>query len=865
MRVSIRARGRWFGVLCCYLCSSWVHSAEPEPRIALVLAGDGAAAFYNVGVMKALEEARIQPSIVVATGLSSYIGALYATGHSAQQIDATCRRIAALLADSSADSDPEGYLEDAGIYRELATHLLPFDTAFFGRMQGLPVHLSLIGQDIDTRQRVVLSAGRLLPAVRATLSSALTVAPVDYDGMRFMSFNFPSVDAAREAGADLIIAVGTDALSLKREELESRVADLLQLAQPLDMATNQLQTLTASDIVVGRSSIASDAFEDYELHVTEGYRDALARIVTNRLPPAKPISFERIRKPPPGGILIGSVEVNGARFIPTKIALANFGLKKGDKFTADSILGAIDRALATRYYRTVHFDFKNVAPFRLGVSFDVQEAEVALPDEALPKLEQALLNASVDPALAIRAAASVGKMRPAARSLVPALCSALGAPSTKVRRAALQALGSLQELSISAFKAMQSVAAETDAMALRADAFRAMSMISLAASFEGMTEALPSIVDARNSAVNLQAGTEAIMTFNLAIERLESLAAVAATRQSAITLDDASLLAGKTRVTLNGVDTPVQVDAKDNTVKFLSEKTDLRQGLNVIDSTRFWLEERKLQAYESPYKNSYAIVVAISDYARAADPQKRGRTGFDEVPQMVPEAKKLVTTLQRVGFPAKNILTLFDQNATSDRLEATLQRFWQGGDLANADRLFVYFGGHGSVVDSTPILITYDYDPKRPTTTSFQMQDFVERQSRNLRPHHVLFALDACHAGLTAKHLGDTNAEKAQFLRFSTLAAIRRDTEPRARNLLVAGTGDQLALYKNGGLFTRALVESLGGGGDLNKDGVIQMEELAFSVRNWVTEHAGREMERQDPDYKILDTYGAGRFMFLMR
>lgn len=848
-------------VLCCCLCGPWVQSAEPEPRIALVLAGDGAAAFYNVGVIKALEESKIQPGIVVATGLSSYIGALYSTGHSAQQIDASCRRLAKLFAAASSISNADGYPEDAGIYREMATHLLRFDTAGL-RLDTLPVRLTLIGQELDTGNRMVLNVGRILPSVRATLASALTVAPVEYDGLRFMSFNFPSIDAAREAGADLVIAVGAAPSPLKREEKESRISDLLRLAQPLSMALSQMQTLSPHDILVGPLPIASDAFEDYEQLVAKGFQDTLSRISANNFPSTRSsISFDGIRKPQPENRYIGSIGVTGFRFLPGMRVLDDFGLKMGDKFSAASILDAMDRALATGYYRTIHLDFPGDMSGLVNVVFNVQEAEVALPAEALPRLEYALRNASQDPALAIRAAASIEKMRPLAKPLVPALTDALRVPSTNVRRAALRALAGLREQAVDALPSIRESLGET----LLGESIQVMATISLAAASAGMTDALPQIVASRDTALKYRVGSEAMMTFNLAIERLESLTAAAATRQSAIKLDDASLLAGKTRVMLNGVDTPVQVDAKDNTVKFLSEKTDLRQGLNVIDSTRFWLEERKLQAYESPYKNSYAIVVAISDYARAADPQKRGRTGFDEVPQMVPEAKKLVTTLQRVGFPAKNILTLFDQNATSDRLEATLQRFWQGRDLANADRLFVYFGGHGSVVDSTPILITYDYDPKRPTTTSFQMQDFVERQSRNLRPHHVLFALDACHAGLTAKHLGDTNAEKAQFLRFSTLAAIRRDTEPRARNLLVAGTGDQLALYKNGGLFTRALVESLAGGGDLNKDGVIQMEELAFSVRNWVTEHAGREMERQDPDYKILDTYGAGRFMFLTR
>jgi len=829
-----------------------------------VLSGDGAAAFYNVGVLKALEEAEIQPAIVVGTGLSSYIAALYATGHSVLEIEETCRRLAALLSEGRSNSALDEYVEDSGVYREMATHLLRYDTAGLS-LDSLPVRLLLIGQDMNSNQRMVFNEGSILTAVRATLGSGLTVAPFESESFRIMSVNFPWIAVARNEGADLVIAVNIRAIPIGTGQRESRTEDQLRLAQSFELAAVEIQTLMPQDLVIVPGFLASDDFDDYDRLLSKGYADTLERIAAGKFPSTgRSISFAAVKKLPPEKMRIGSVAVINNEFIPNDLILKQLDLKAGNPFSASSILAAIDRALASGYYRSVHFDYRIAAESR-NIIFIVKEAQKALPMESLPRLEAAIRNAARNPALAIRATASIEHMRPVAKPLVPALVDALQVPSTNLRRAILRALAGLRELSVDALSPLRALAAETEVASLRTDAIQAMSTISLAAAAAGLTEKLPQIVAARNTALEFKAGSETLMTFNLAIERLDSLATANATRLSAIKLDDVSLLAGKAHVKLNGVDTPVEVDVKDNTVKFLGDSADLQQGLNIIDSTRFWLEERKLQAYESPYKNSYAIVVAISDYARTKDPRKRGKTGFAEVPQMVPEAKKLIATLQRVGFPAKNILTLFDQDATSDRMEAVLQRFWQGGDLADADRLFVYFGGHGSVADSTPILVTYDYDEKRPTTTSFQMQDLVERQSRSLRPHHVLFALDACHAGLTAKHLGESNAEKAQFLRFRTLAAIRRDAEPRARNLLVAGTGDQLALYKNGGLFTRALVESLAGGGDLNKDGVIQMEELAFSVRNWVTENAGREMERQDPDYKVLDTYGTGRFMFLTR
>ena len=128
---------------------------------------------------------------------------------------------------------------------------------------------------------------------------------------------------------------------------------------------------------------------------------------------------------------------------------------------------------------------------------------------------------------------------------------------------------------------------------------------------------------------------------------------------------------------------------------------------------------------------------------------------------------------------------------------------------------------------------------------------------------HVIFALDACDSGLTLGGLGSPEALDQRVRRFQALSLIRRDTENVARNLLVAGTGDQQALWQNGGLFTKALVDGLKGEADLNNDGVIQFEELGVYVRNRVTAQAAQMQVRQDPEFRVLDQYGTGRIMFV--
>ena len=63
------------------------ESAQPRPRIALVLSGGAAKGFAHVGVIKVLEEMRVPVHLVTATSMGSIIGGLYASGTPTDEIE----------------------------------------------------------------------------------------------------------------------------------------------------------------------------------------------------------------------------------------------------------------------------------------------------------------------------------------------------------------------------------------------------------------------------------------------------------------------------------------------------------------------------------------------------------------------------------------------------------------------------------------------------------------------------------------------------------------------------------------------------------------------------------------------------------
>ncbi len=61
--------------------------AHKRPTVAVVLAGGGAKGAAHIGVLKALEEMQIPVDYITGTSMGAYVGGLYATGMSADEIE----------------------------------------------------------------------------------------------------------------------------------------------------------------------------------------------------------------------------------------------------------------------------------------------------------------------------------------------------------------------------------------------------------------------------------------------------------------------------------------------------------------------------------------------------------------------------------------------------------------------------------------------------------------------------------------------------------------------------------------------------------------------------------------------------------
>ncbi|ALF59655.1 patatin-like phospholipase family protein [Psychrobacter urativorans] len=176
------------------------------PSVALVLGGGGAKGFAHVGVIKALEESGITPTLVVGTSVGSLVGSLYASGYTAAQLEQL-----ALTTPDSALTDftlsKQGFIE--GI------KLKNFINAKVGGrpIEAFPITFAAVATEKESLTKAVFTEGDAGLAVQASCSIPnIFIAPriPERVGKKYVDGGVVSlvpVDSARDLGADIIIAV----------------------------------------------------------------------------------------------------------------------------------------------------------------------------------------------------------------------------------------------------------------------------------------------------------------------------------------------------------------------------------------------------------------------------------------------------------------------------------------------------------------------------------------------------------------------------------------------------------------------------------------------------------------------------------
>lgn len=178
-------------------------SPAPKIRIGLALGGGAAKGFAHIGVIKMLEANGLRLEVVAGTSAGSVVGALYASGMDAFQMqqqafaldEAKIRDVSLFSGGVVKGQKLQDYVNELVGDRPIERMKKPF---------------AAVSTQLETGERTVFTRGNTGQAVRASSSIPGVFEPVTIGRWHYVDGGIVSpvpVDAARQLGADFVIAV----------------------------------------------------------------------------------------------------------------------------------------------------------------------------------------------------------------------------------------------------------------------------------------------------------------------------------------------------------------------------------------------------------------------------------------------------------------------------------------------------------------------------------------------------------------------------------------------------------------------------------------------------------------------------------
>lgn len=248
--------------------------APPPPRVGLALGGGAAKGFAHIGVIRALEANGIAVDMVAGTSAGSVVGAMYAGG-----LDAVALQERAVALDEAEIRDVR--LFSGGLLQGLK--LQDYVNAQVGNrpIERLGKPFAAVATRLDTGERTVFVRGNAGQAVRASSAVPGVFEPARIGGHSYVDGGVTSpvpVDAARQLGADVVIAV--DISTRASGEVPGHMLGIVN--QSLAIMGERLgrEERARADVVIrpGVNDIGPADFSQRARAIAEGERAALAAL-----------------------------------------------------------------------------------------------------------------------------------------------------------------------------------------------------------------------------------------------------------------------------------------------------------------------------------------------------------------------------------------------------------------------------------------------------------------------------------------------------------------------------------------------------------------------------------------------------------
>ncbi len=287
-------------ILLVLVLLSSLSLANDRPKIALVLSGGGARGGAHVGILKELEKNRIPIDMIVGTSMGSFVGGLYASGVSPQEMEEMLtstdwkeyirtdyNRQDMPMRRKAVDYQYQGRLGlginaenelvlPTGVFKRQPM-LLKFDELTQNvrdiiDFDKLSIPFRAVATDIKNGNAVILKSGSLSASIYASSSIPGGFQPININGVDLVdggvSDNFP-IEVARNMGADIIIAVDVSENFSDKLDVNSYFVVMGQLINILmrKNANESINFLSDADILLtpdldGFSGLDTDKYKE---------------------------------------------------------------------------------------------------------------------------------------------------------------------------------------------------------------------------------------------------------------------------------------------------------------------------------------------------------------------------------------------------------------------------------------------------------------------------------------------------------------------------------------------------------------------------------------------------------------------------
>ncbi len=259
---------------------------ETRPTVALVLSGGGAKGIAHIGVIRYIEELDIPVDMVLGTSMGGLVGGLYALGYNSTQLDSLVKSMdwteimqdkiprkyksyaevkynekyvlsfpfyydkseferrkndglkyslrkpidlgadensaLSILRENLIGSLPSGYISGQNVGNTISGLTVGYQDSI--NFNNLPVPYACIATDLVSGKGYVWHSGKIVDAMRSTMSIPGIFEPVKVNGMVLvdggMRDNYPT-SLAKEMGADIVIGVDVSSKSLGYDEINN--------------------------------------------------------------------------------------------------------------------------------------------------------------------------------------------------------------------------------------------------------------------------------------------------------------------------------------------------------------------------------------------------------------------------------------------------------------------------------------------------------------------------------------------------------------------------------------------------------------------------------------------------------------------